>query len=270
MTHMNKEVRKKVLEEYPPEYCQTLECVYGNGMMSEGCIEGIELLFQGINLKKVVALDFGCGLGAVAYYLAENYQAHVFGLDINPWMIDQCTANRPKHLESLLTFLESQTNHQLPFEDQTFDLIYSKGVLVHLDQKETLFKEIRRLLKPSGQLVICDWLSPNNSSWGERVQKLIDIEGLTLFPFTLRQYQELLHQAGFSNVTIRDDSQRYADFNKDIVKKLHQTEVQERLKQLQGPLSVQENITSYQSVADAFEHRELRAVNFVAQSDKLS
>ncbi len=42
---------KEIIDEYYPEYCHSLEAVYGTGMMSEGGGEAIDEMFSGIDLK---------------------------------------------------------------------------------------------------------------------------------------------------------------------------------------------------------------------------
>lgn len=57
---------------YTDEYCHQLELAYGNNMMSEGGGDAIENMFENIDIEHKKALDFGSGLGGVAFYLAEK------------------------------------------------------------------------------------------------------------------------------------------------------------------------------------------------------
>ena len=66
-----------IIDEYPEEYCLALEAAYGQGMMSEGGEQGIEEMFSGIALSGKSALDIGCGLGGVAFYLASQHNMQV-------------------------------------------------------------------------------------------------------------------------------------------------------------------------------------------------
>ena len=53
-----------IIEEYPIDYCKSLELAYGDGMMSEGGSKAIDELFENITLSPGQRLlDLGCGLG---------------------------------------------------------------------------------------------------------------------------------------------------------------------------------------------------------------
>ena len=64
---------KEIIDEYDPEYCHSLEAVYGKGMMSEGGGVAIDAMFKGLSIHGKKALDIGAGLGGVAYHLAKKY-----------------------------------------------------------------------------------------------------------------------------------------------------------------------------------------------------
>lgn len=267
---MNKST-KKVLsfstleDEYTSTYCLQLEAAYGEGMMSEGGVEGIEHLFDQIPLEGKAALDIGCGLGGIAFYLAEKYAMEVTGLDVNKWMVAEAKRRTPDFLKNRVNFLLSTSNNYWPIPKETFDLIYSKGVLTHLEVKDGVFQECQRLLKDGGQLVITDWLSPEGKTWGENIKKLVELEHLALFPESEVGYIELLKRHGFTILSIRDDSSEYLQFNRKIIERLQDPwELGKYLSRFkEGELEV--SIEGYKSIAKALESGELRVVRFVAK-----
>lgn len=98
-------------------------------------------------------LDVGCGLGGTGRYVAQKYKSRVTGIDLTEEYIET-----GKTLSSWLK-LEQQINLQLgnalclPFPDQSFDGGYMMHVGMNIDQKEQLFAEIQRVLRP-GSLVL--------------------------------------------------------------------------------------------------------------------
>ncbi|HXF28223.1 MAG TPA: methyltransferase domain-containing protein, partial [Chlamydiales bacterium] len=160
-------------EEYTPPYCLQLEAAYGEGLMSEGGIEGIEHMFDHIALDGKVALDIGSGLGGVAFYLAEKYKMDVTGLEVNAWMVEESKKRTPVFLKNRVHFLLSDSNNNWPIPNEKYDLIYSKGVLTHLGVKDGVFQECHRLLKNGGLFIITDWLSSDKKKWGENIERLV-------------------------------------------------------------------------------------------------
>ncbi len=76
---------------------------------------------------KARALDFGCGVGRLTAPLAFHFD-RVDGVDISDAMIDH--ANRYKHLGCVFQVSEER----LPFEDETFDFVYSNLCLQHMHE----------------------------------------------------------------------------------------------------------------------------------------
>ena len=252
-------------DEYNSNYCLQLEAAYGEGMMSEGGIDGIEYMFDQIPLDGKVALDIGCGLGGVVFYLAGKYAMNVTGLEVNPWMVEEVKKRIPPLLKNSVHFLLSTNNHHWPIPKERYDLIYSKGVFTHLEVKDGVFQECHRLLKDEGLLVITDWLSSDKKQWGENIQRLVELENLALFPESEVGYIELLKKNGFTILSIRDDTSVYLGFNQKIIERLQDPKqlgiYSNRFKDGEREASIE----GYESIVKALEIGELKVVRFVVQ-----
>lgn len=111
------------------------------------------------NCPGAVALDFGCGLGAMSEKLAR-FGATVYAIDISPESVkatqDRLTgAGMGDRLHAAVMDAENLT-----FEDDKFDIIICSGVLHHMDVN-LAFPELARVLKPTGTVVAIEALGYN-------------------------------------------------------------------------------------------------------------
>ena len=247
---------QKIIDEYSEDYCKLLEVAYGDGMMSEGGQEAIDRMFLSEDLENKTLLDIGFGLGGAAIYLAEKYHATVLGVEINPWMVGEATCRTPLSLRDKVKFLQYHTDKSLPFSDHLFDVVFSKGVLTHLKNKTNLFNEVRRVLKPGGCFIIDDWLSPQEDHWGERLKQMCEKEELTLYAETESNYINMLNNAGFSNIEIRDENDNYYHYNKEIINRLNESQ-DSASNPIFNKKLLEDSIEGYQLIAYSIKDREL-------------
>ena len=101
-------------------------------------------------------LDVGCGLGGSARFLAHAYGCRVTGLDLTE---EYC---RVATLLSKHTGLEDKVGFQqgsaleMPFDSESFQLAWTEHAQMNIEDKETLYGEIRRVLKPGGKFAFHD------------------------------------------------------------------------------------------------------------------
>jgi len=102
-------------------------------------------------------LDAGCGSGRHAYYAAKS-GAEVWAIDIGS-AVEVAKRNNQGHDN---VHIAQADIHHLPFEPESFDLIYSIGVLHHLPDPESAFRNLLRYLKPGGRIHIYLYWRPEN------------------------------------------------------------------------------------------------------------
>lgn len=90
-------------------------------------------------------LDLGCGHGHVFSYLREKEGKDAYGLDIN--------VNSLKH-QNLKGYFVCGDAHNIPFRDNSLDVVLAFELVEHLREPEKSLKEIRRVLKKGGILLL--------------------------------------------------------------------------------------------------------------------
>ncbi len=104
-------------------------------------------------------LDIGCGDGYDLWQISKlaSSGCHFWGVDSSSKAIQ--TAQAESLFDERFEFLVKDVSQGLPFDDGKFEVIFSKNVLECIPDKLTLLKEIHRVLKNDGQIVIAhfDW-----------------------------------------------------------------------------------------------------------------
>ena len=90
-------------------------------------------------------LEVGCGTGMILKEI-EPIARRAVGIDISSGMLAQAQARGLEVVEGSAT--------DLPFEDASFDVVYSFKVLAHVEEIERALKEIARVLRPGGHAVL--------------------------------------------------------------------------------------------------------------------
>ncbi len=101
-------------------------------------------------------LDVGCGIGGPSRFLAKAFGCRVTGLDLTAEFVE--VANMLAHRTGLagkVTYRQGDAL-DLPFPDASFDLVWSQNAAMNIADRDRLYAEMRRVLRPAGRLAIQD------------------------------------------------------------------------------------------------------------------
>ena len=205
--------------EYPDEMIAMLEIIWGTGFMAPGGEGNIANLVEGLDVRDRRILDIGCGIGGPAFVLAEKYGAYVVGIDIEPELIERAQLRAKElKLDSRCEFLLVEPG-PMTFPDESFDVVSSSGVIMQIEDKQQVFAEALRVLKPGGALTSYDWMKPEGE-FSEEMLYWFKMERLTYGMKTFAEYETLLRDAGFTEIQLSDRSDWYRRKVKDEYEKI--------------------------------------------------
>jgi SAM-dependent methyltransferase len=117
------------------------------------------------------ALDVGTGTGLVALRAAARVRSgSVVGIDHSPGMLAQASEKaRQSGLEDVLSF-QLMDAERLEFPDQSFDVVLSLYALGHFPEPLAAIKQMYRVLRPGGRLVLGVGAGPDLFSWSAIVE----------------------------------------------------------------------------------------------------
>jgi SAM-dependent methyltransferase len=142
-------------------------------------------------------LDLGSGSGTDVFCAAVQVgpTGRVAGVDFTDEQIDKATRLRDRDGFTQVEFAEASID-ALPFEDATFDVVISNGVINLSPIKQKVFAEAARVLRPGGRLALADIVS--GKALRERTRRNVELWAACIAGAIPRKnYVEALEAAGF-------------------------------------------------------------------------
>jgi SAM-dependent methyltransferase len=148
-------------------------------------------------------LEVGCGSGGYALYLAEKVGCRLVGLDINAAGVRN--ANQlalARGLAARAHFEQCDVSKSLPFDDKTFDAVFSNDVLCHVPGRPEVLGEICRVLNPGGRMLFSDALVVGGMVSHEDIATRSSIGFYVYSP--PGENERLIAHAGFGQIRVID------------------------------------------------------------------
>jgi ubiquinone/menaquinone biosynthesis C-methylase UbiE len=157
-------------------------------------------------------LDVACGTGALTRSIAETVgkSGYVAGVDISPDMLK--LARKISNVQFPTIEWRECDAQILPFQDETFDIAFCQLGLMFMPDRVAAMKEMQRVLRPSGRLVLMVWGAidrcPGQTAMAKTWEKLFGPEQAAKF---YRQHsmsdpaivRSLLEAAGFQDISVQ-------------------------------------------------------------------
>ncbi|MCT4614056.1 MAG: class I SAM-dependent methyltransferase [Marinifilaceae bacterium] len=150
-------------------------------------------------------LDLGCGLGGASRLLYSKFECEVVGVDLSSEYIR--TAQKLNSLLGIkngISFVEADVM-DLDFADSSFDIVWTQHLQMNIKDKENLFRNIKRILKPNSRLLYFDVFQREDSvlnyplPWASSSDHSFMISPCGL--------HEILSNIGFRSIYKSDESQ---------------------------------------------------------------
>jgi len=157
---------------------------------------------------KVLDLASGTGEPAISLAARVGSEGHVTALDLSSELLEIATERA--HQRGLTNFSTQQADaHQLPFSDQSFDLVTSRFGVMFFQDCEKALREVHRVLKPGARACFLVWGPFEQPYWSSMMGVVVKHVGGPAIvpggpdPFKFAQpgtLSSVLQKAGFSNV----------------------------------------------------------------------
>jgi ubiquinone/menaquinone biosynthesis C-methylase UbiE len=150
-----------------------------------------------VNFKdEMKMLDIGCGGGAtLKRLLRRSSDSKVYGIDISEESVAKARKVNSKLLGKKV-FIQTGSAEELPWNDNTFDIVTAVETVYFWPNIVKCFTEVRRILKTDGQFVVIVEVTSKKSVWTNLV------DGMTAY--SVDQLKSLLEQAGFTEFNIHN------------------------------------------------------------------
>ncbi|KAI1898360.1 hypothetical protein AGOR_G00071520 [Albula goreensis] len=193
-------------QQYSRKGILRYEKIFGQGYVSTGGPTTTKEFVDLLNLspgQKV--LDVGCGIGGGDFYMARTFGVEVIGMDLSSNMVEIAMERAVKENLPSVQF-EVGDATKIIFKEDSFDVIYSRDTILHIDDKLDLFRHFYSWLKPGGKVLISDYCC-GEKPWSPEFQEYVKQRGYILY--TPPQYGKFLEQAGFSRVRAEDRTSQF-------------------------------------------------------------
>lgn len=153
--------------------------------------------------------DLGSGRGTDVLRMAEDVGEHGFayGIDVSDGMIQKATKNASKLGVENVKFLQSDLE-VLPLKENHLNLVISNCTINHVSDKQQVWNEVFRILKPGGRFVVSDIYSSEPVP-DKYKNDPVAVSECWAGAVTYDEYMNNLNKAGFSNIKILENSSPY-------------------------------------------------------------
>jgi ubiquinone/menaquinone biosynthesis C-methylase UbiE len=156
-----------------------------------------------------ICVDLGSGRGTDAIRLAEaaGKNGFVYGIDISEGMIRKAVSTAKQLGIKNVEFIHGPLE-KISIADNTVNLVISNCTINHSSDKQSVWNEIYRILKPGGRFVVSDIYS-SEAVPEEFVNDPVAISECWAGAVTRKEYLSHLSAAGYTSIQVKEESAPY-------------------------------------------------------------
>ena len=207
---------------YSDEETGRLELIWGDGFLSPGGSAEVGRILGGHSISGSSVLDIGSGAGGVDIALVRDHSAaHVLGVDVQQDLVDLATERaRAAGLADSISYQTIEPG-SLPFADASFDVVFSKDAIIHVRDKEALYREAFRVLVPGGRLLVSDWLRGHGAALTPQVEAFVVAAEHGFTMVSREDIEAIVELIGFDGVESDDRRAWYLGEATEELERLH-------------------------------------------------
>ena len=171
-----------------------------------------------IKLDDLRVLDVGCGIGGPSRMLADEFNCQVTGIDLSHEFIRTAKGlSELVGLQDKTNFIQSNAL-ELPFENGSFDVVWTQHVQMNIRHKLKFYSEIERVLTEQGTFIYYDIFRTESGKVNFPVPWADDAS--MSFLGTTSNMDDILERLCFKNILATDQSYKGITFLQDLFEKL--------------------------------------------------
>jgi len=156
-------------------------------------------------------IDVGCGIGGSTLHLAQKFGSSATGITLSPVQASRAKERAAEAGLNEGVNFEVANALEMPFADDTFDLVWSLESGEHMPDKAKFLAECYRVLKPGGKLIFATWCHRETDSLAgdltpSEIAHLKEIYRVYCLPYviSLSEYRQIVTECGFQNLKADD------------------------------------------------------------------
>ena len=148
-------------------------------------------------------LEVASGSGGPAIFMANQTGCQLIGIDINENGIENATRLAEQNgLADSMEFVLADASEKLPFPEASFDAIVSIDSINHFKNRDKVFLEFKRVLRPGGRLLFTDAVVITGILTSEEIAIRSSLGYFVFIP--MGENERMLRASGFVKVTVTD------------------------------------------------------------------
>lgn len=206
---------------YSRTFTDALEFMWGDGFLSPGGPSEVDAIIGDVGLEGRRVLDIGSGLGGIDIHLARRHGAGaVLGIDVEEPLIEAARERTARHgLDDRISY-ELVAAGPLSFPESSFDVVFSKDSIVHIPDKPAFYRDVLRVLKPSGHFLASDWLFAEGAARHPAMIAWLAVTGLKFEFITPAMAEAALKAAGFTDIAVTNRNAMLRQSNRGEIETL--------------------------------------------------